>query len=68
MNALPPEEQRRFLTTAMIVNVGGDKDSCWFGKTLFTGITALPTASRVALMQSLATKQPPPGSVQARRF
>lgn len=68
MAALPPDEQRRFVNSAMTVNFGAEKDSCWFGKTLFTGITTLPPETRVAFLQSMTTTQSPTGPVQARRF
>lgn len=68
MNTLQPDEQKRFVVTATTLNIGSGKDSCWFGKTVFAGITTLSPESRVALLQSLTTKQPSAAPIQARRF
>jgi hypothetical protein len=71
VTSVPANEQVRFRSAAMSANLGGQRDLCWFGKILFEGIGKLPQSSRVALLQSLTTRQPqaaPPGPMQARRL
>ena len=70
IRSMPPSEQTRFRTAALVMQVGGEKDSCWFGNTLFTAMLSLPPASRAGVIAASlqpSQKAASPAPLQARR-